>query len=74
MFDHGELFTPPTERGTILLPGVRGGASWVPEQLTTRKLIAYMFLRSRRQALSPYFLISGFNGRIHRLRLANWHR
>ncbi len=28
MFDHGELFTPPTERGTILLPGVRGGASW----------------------------------------------
>ena len=27
-FDHGPLFTPPTERGTILVPGVRGGASW----------------------------------------------
>jgi len=28
LYDHGPLFTPPTERGTIALPGVRGGASW----------------------------------------------
>jgi glucose dehydrogenase len=27
-YDHGPLFTPPTERGTIALPSVRGGASW----------------------------------------------
>ena len=27
-YDHGPLYTPPTERGTILMPGVGGGASW----------------------------------------------
>ena len=27
-FDHGPLFTPPTERGTINLPGWAGGANW----------------------------------------------
>ncbi|HKX26404.1 MAG TPA: pyrroloquinoline quinone-dependent dehydrogenase, partial [Blastocatellia bacterium] len=27
-YDHGELFTPPTERGTINLPGSGGGGNW----------------------------------------------
>lgn len=27
-FDHGPLFTPPTEKGTIYLPGWGGGANW----------------------------------------------
>lgn len=27
-FDHGPLFTPPTERGTLNLPGWGGGANW----------------------------------------------
>ena len=27
-FDHGPLFTPPSERGVVLVPGVGGGASW----------------------------------------------
>ncbi len=27
-FDVGPLFTPPTERGTLILPGIGGGASW----------------------------------------------
>ncbi|MGH7894350.1 MAG: pyrroloquinoline quinone-dependent dehydrogenase, partial [Candidatus Binatia bacterium] len=27
-YDHGPLYTPPTERGTIAMPGVGGGASW----------------------------------------------
>ena len=27
-YDHGPLFTPPSERGTVLLPGAGGGASW----------------------------------------------
>jgi len=27
-YDYGPLFTPPTEQGTIVLPGVAGGASW----------------------------------------------
>jgi quinoprotein glucose dehydrogenase len=27
-YDHGRLFTPPTERGTINLPGWGGGGNW----------------------------------------------
>jgi quinoprotein glucose dehydrogenase len=27
-YDHGPLFTPPSQRGTIQLPGVAGGANW----------------------------------------------
>lgn len=27
-YDHGPLFTPPTERGTLNLPGWGGGANW----------------------------------------------
>jgi quinoprotein glucose dehydrogenase len=27
-YDHGPLFTPPTERGTINLPGWAGGGNW----------------------------------------------
>jgi len=27
-YDHGPIFTPPTERGTINLPGWGGGANW----------------------------------------------
>jgi quinoprotein glucose dehydrogenase len=27
-FDHGPLFTPPSERGVIEMPGVAGGGSW----------------------------------------------
>jgi quinoprotein glucose dehydrogenase len=27
-FDHGPLFTPPTEKGTLVLPGWQGGANW----------------------------------------------
>ena len=27
-YDHGPLFTPPSERGTVLVPGIGGGANW----------------------------------------------
>ena len=27
-YDHGPLFTPPSERGTIQQPGIAGGANW----------------------------------------------
>src|SRR5262249_9434239 len=27
-YDHGPLFTPPSERGTITIPGPGGGANW----------------------------------------------
>jgi quinoprotein glucose dehydrogenase len=27
-YDHGPLFTPPSQRGTVQLPGVAGGANW----------------------------------------------
>jgi quinoprotein glucose dehydrogenase len=27
-YDHGPLFTPPSQRGAIQVPGVAGGANW----------------------------------------------
>ena len=27
-YDHGPLYTPPSQRGTIQVPGVAGGANW----------------------------------------------
>lgn len=27
-FDHGPMFTPPSVKGTVMLPGVYGGANW----------------------------------------------
>ena len=27
-YDYGPLFTPPSERGTVVVPGIGGGASW----------------------------------------------
>ncbi len=27
-YDSGPLYTPPTERGTVIAPGIAGGASW----------------------------------------------
>jgi glucose dehydrogenase len=27
-YDHGPLFTPPSERGMVLMPGAGGGANW----------------------------------------------
>ena len=27
-FVHGPLYTPPSERGTLILPGTRGGSNW----------------------------------------------
>jgi len=27
-YDYGPLFTPPSERGAVLVPGIGGGASW----------------------------------------------
>ena len=27
-YDHGPLYTPPSQRGTILVPGLAGGANW----------------------------------------------
>jgi quinoprotein glucose dehydrogenase len=53
--DHGPLYTPPSERGVIAMPGVAGGASWSgaawdPETqmyyVTTRRLPHVLTLRS----------------------------
>ena len=27
-FDHGPVYTPPSQRGTLALPGTRGGSNW----------------------------------------------
>jgi quinoprotein glucose dehydrogenase len=53
-YDHGPLYTPPSERGTILMPGIAGGPSWSgagwdPETgmyyVTTRRLPFVVTLR-----------------------------
>jgi quinoprotein glucose dehydrogenase len=53
--DHGPLYTPPSERGAIAMPGVAGGASWSgaawdPETqmyyVTTRRSPHVLTLRS----------------------------
>ena len=30
-FDHGPVYTPPSQRGTLALPGTRGGSNWAGE-------------------------------------------
>ena len=53
--DHGPLYTPPSERGAIAMPGIAGGASWSgaawdPETqlyyVTTRRWPFVLMLRS----------------------------
>ncbi len=41
-FEHGPLFTPPTARGTIHLPGVAGSASWSGAAVDPEKGILYV--------------------------------
>jgi quinoprotein glucose dehydrogenase len=41
-YDHGALFTPPSERGTIAIPGALGGASWAGAAVDPRRGILYV--------------------------------
>jgi glucose dehydrogenase len=64
-YDHGPLYTPPTERGTLLMPGVFGaanwsGAAWDPETgmyyvPAIRQPIAIRIERSSRDGSGVYF-------------------
>jgi quinoprotein glucose dehydrogenase len=41
-YDHGPLFTPPTEKGTLTLPGWGGGANWWGAALDPETNILYI--------------------------------
>ena len=41
-FNYGPLFTPPSEKGTILLPGNVGGASWAGAAADPRKGLLFI--------------------------------
>ncbi len=68
-YDHGPLFTPPSERGTIQMPGVGGGGNWAgaaidPETgmlyVGTYRLPFVVTVRRPRPGESPYDFIGEF--------------
>src|ERR1700730_1008836 len=40
-YDHGPLFTPPSERGTIQIPGVAGGGNWAGAAIDPETAMLY---------------------------------
>jgi quinoprotein glucose dehydrogenase len=68
-YDHGPLFTPPSERGTIQVPGVAGGGNWAgaaidPETgmlyVGTNRLPFVVTVRKPRLGESSYDFIGEF--------------
>jgi quinoprotein glucose dehydrogenase len=68
-YDHGPLFTPPSERGTIQVPGVAGGGNWAgaaidPETgmlyVGTYRLPFVVTVRKPRPGESSYDFIGEF--------------
>lgn len=41
-YDVGPLFTPPTKRGMVMLPGVAGGASWAGAAVDPERGVLYV--------------------------------
>ena len=41
-YDYGALYTPPSEKGTIAMPGIIGGASWAGAAVDPDKGIIYI--------------------------------
>ncbi|MFT5089842.1 MAG: quinoprotein glucose dehydrogenase [Candidatus Latescibacterota bacterium] len=42
LIDHGPLYTPPSERGTLLVPGLIGGADWAGAAAHPGKGVLYV--------------------------------
>ena len=68
-YDHGPLFTPPSERGAIQVPGVAGGGNWAgaaidPETgmlyVSTYRLPFVVTVRKPRPGESSYDFIGEF--------------
>lgn len=45
-YDYGELFTPPSTRGTVVVPGIGGGANWSGASFDPQ--LRWLFVASRR--------------------------
>jgi quinoprotein glucose dehydrogenase len=41
-YDYGTLYTPPTQKGTILVPGIIGGASWAGAAVNPKTGVIYV--------------------------------
>ena len=41
-YDHGPLFSPPSEKGTLVLPGGLGGSDWSGAALLPKKNVLYV--------------------------------
>lgn len=50
-YEHGPVFTPPSEKGTILVPGMLGGSDWTGAALAPEKNLLYVPSRTH-----PYFV------------------
>ena len=46
-YDHGPLFTPPSEKGTLVLPGGLGGSDWSGAALVPKENVLYVPSRTR---------------------------
>ena len=46
-YEHGPLFTPPSEKGTLVLPGGLGGSDWSGAALVPKKNVLYVPSRTR---------------------------
>ena len=61
LFDHGPLFTPPTRRGTLVLPGNGGAASWNGAAVDPHRGVIYIpsVTQHNLQTLSTIFTNRG---------------
>ena len=41
-YEYGALYTPPTQKGTILVPGIIGGGSWAGAAVNPKKGVIYV--------------------------------
>ena len=46
-YEHGPLFTPPSEKGTLVLPGGLGGSDWSGAALVPKENVLYVPSRTR---------------------------
>ena len=70
-YEHGPLFTPPSEKGTLVLPGGLGGADWSGAALLPKKNVLYVPSRTdpaivwleKVRNLRAFSAYASFNGR-----------
>jgi quinoprotein glucose dehydrogenase len=72
-YDHGSLFTPPSERGTVLVPGIGGGANWTGAAFDPETGVLYVPSITAPSVVTlgpppPGLIDDRYVGRVHGLR------